>query len=267
MPQIQGAIKKILKDKDAGLKTGTQAMLSILEELQSKVIDELGRASLESFDYFRLKQMLPTIAAQIKNFKEKAELEAAGLLEKYWGMGQDLVDAQLGAAGIYTGFTLSTSSLDVLKDFTFHKIESLSTAAWDNIRSELSLGVMGQKTPQEVAGAIGKNLTDPSIFKNIATRAEVITETEMGRTFSQASQLRMEQAAQHVEGMEKMWVHAGHPKVPRPGHVAAHGQHVPVDQPFIVDGVPMMFPRDPGAPLKEVINCGCDHVPYHKDWE
>jgi hypothetical protein len=221
--------------------------------------------------------MLDSIESQIANFSAKARAEANGLLEESWGMGRNLVDIPLaqaglrpggayGPEGIYIGFRLSTSVLDTLKDFTFHKIEGLSEAAWDKIRGELTLGVMGGKTPQEVAAAIGKNLKDPSIFGTIARRAEVITKTEMGRVFSTAAELRMEEAADHVDGLEKQWRHVGHPKVPRSTHLAADGQHVPVDEPFDIGGIEMMYPRDPAAPIEETINCGCDHVPYHARW-
>jgi len=267
MATPKAEINKILAEKRAGIKTGTRAMLDILKDLQRQVIDELGRATLESFDYHRLKQMIPTIEFQIRNFQEKADLEAAGLLEKYWGLGQNLVDSGLGASGIQVGFALSTSALDAMKEFTVSKIKGLSSEAMTRIEAELHLGVLGQKTPQEVAQAIGMNLKDPSIFKNIATRAEVITETEMGRVFSQAAQNRMQEAAGQVEGLMKEWRHVGHPKVPRPAHLAADGQRVPVDQPFMVGGIPMMFPRDPKAPIDQIINCGCDHVPYHSRWD
>jgi len=238
------------------IRSGTQSMLDLLKELQKQVIDELGRASLGSWDAYHLKQMLKSIEEQIGTFTVKAKAEADGLLDKSWDKGIAMTDAPLSAANIYTGFHISTSSLDVLKTFTFHKLEGLSDAAMDKIKSELTLGILGGKTPQEVATAIGQNLKDPSIFTSIAARAEVITKTEMGRIFSEATQMRMDQASQYVDGLEKMWRHAGHPKVARPMHLAAHGQHVPVNEPFRVGGIEMMFPRDPGAPLEEVINCG-----------
>ena len=256
MPSINSEIRRILKEKDRAIKTGTRAMLDVLKELQKQTLDEIGRASITEWDAYHLKQMLNSIEHQIDNFSAKAKAEADGLLEESWGMGRNLVDIPLADAGIYTGFRLSTSALDTLKDFTFHKIEGLSEAAWDKIRGELTLGVMGGKTPQEVAKAIGKNLTDPSIFTSIAHRAEVITQTEMGRVFSTATELRMEQAADHVDGLEKMWRHVGHPKVPRLTHLAADGQHVPVNESFSIGGVEMMYPRDPGAPIEETINCG-----------
>jgi hypothetical protein len=253
---VNSGILRIIKDKDRAIKSGTESMLDLLKDLQKQTIDELGRASLDSWDAYHLKQMLYSIGYQIDNFTAKAKSEADGLLKDVWGKGQSLVDLPLAEKGIYMGFHLSTSVLDTLKDFAFHKLEDVSNAAWSKIRGELTLGVLGGKTPQEVATAIGRNLEDPSIFKSIAARAEVITQTEMGRVFSTAAEMRMEEAGQHVDGLEKEWLHSGHPKVPRPEHLAANGQHVPVDEPFIIGGVEMMFPRDPAAPIEETINCG-----------
>lgn len=264
--KVNSEIKKILKEKDRKIRTGTQAVRGILSEVQKQVINEIGQAALGSWDAYYLKQMLNSIEYQIDNFAKRAKGKAGEILNDMWGAGQALIDTPLAAGGIWTGFHLGTSVLDAMKDFAEHKISSLSDDAWYRIKSELSLGVLGGKTPQEVAKAIGKNLDDPSIFKSIAERAEVITKTEMGRVFSKATQLRMEEAVKHVDGLEKQWIHAGHPKNPRPSHLAAHGQHVAVDKPFDIGGKAMMFPRDPTAPLNETINCGCDHVPYHKDW-
>jgi hypothetical protein len=253
---VSSQISRILKDKDLGIRTGTRAMLSLLEELRDQTIGELGKAALTGWDSYHLKQMLSSIESQIANFQSKAKAEAGGLLDKSWNTGKTLVDAPLATVGVSTGFAMSGTLLETLKDFTFHKIEGLSASAWDKIRGELTLGVMGGKTPQDVAAAIGKNLKDPSIFGSIARRAEVITRTEMGRVFSTAAEARMEQAAEYVDGLEKEWRHVGHPAVPRPSHLAADGQHVPVNEPFNIGGILMMYPRDPAAPIEEVINCG-----------
>jgi hypothetical protein len=256
VPTVNATLKQIIKEKDAGIRTGTRSMLALLEELQGQVRTELGKAALGSWDAYHLRHYLDAIEGQVEVFRRTAQAEAGGLLDTAWNQGKALVDNPLATNGIYTGFYLSTSVLDTLKDYTFHRIDGLSAAAWDRVKGELTLGVLGGKTPQEVAKAIGENLNDPSVFKSIADRAEVITKTEMGRVFSEASQLRMEQAAESVEGLEKQWLHAGHPKVARLAHVAASGQHVPVNEPFKIGGINMMYPRDPGAPLEETFNCG-----------
>ncbi|MBC8018603.1 MAG: hypothetical protein H7X83_08810, partial [Verrucomicrobia bacterium] len=123
-----------------------------------------------------------------------------------------------------------------------------------------------QKTPQEIAGAIAGTLERPGVFKGIAERAEVITKTELGRTFSMAAQKSFESAADTLPGLQKMWLHAGHPKSPRISHLGLNGSIKEVNQPFLVGSVIMMHPRDPKAPISEIINCGCMHVPYMAEW-
>ena len=49
-----------------------------------------------------------------------------------------------------------------LKDFGENITQKLFGDAYLKIRGEISLGVLGGKTPAEVANAIGKNLKDKS---------------------------------------------------------------------------------------------------------
>ena len=256
MATVNAEIIRILKDKDRAIIDGQEAVRRLLENLQNQTLDRIGRGALTDWDAYHLRQMLDAIEGSMSDFESKAKSLERGLLNDSWRTGQALVDAPLAVSGIYTGFAISTSVLDTLKDFAFHKIEGLSASAWDKIRGELMMGVLGGKTPQEVAAAIGTNLDDPGIFGSIARRAEVITKTEMGRVFSAAAEQRMEDAADHVDGLQKMWRHVGHPRVPRETHLDADGQTVPVDEPFNIGGVEMMYPRDPAAPIDETINCG-----------
>jgi hypothetical protein len=269
MPKVTAAMQRILKEKDRAILTGTEAMRDILKDLQAQVRVELGKAAIGSWDAYSLRRALDSIETQVAQHEAAAKTEGGDLLDKSWKLGKDLVDGPLIAAGmgeIYTGFHLSTAAIDALKGYQNDYLERVFGDAWYRVKGEVTLGVLGSKTPQEVAAAIGEKLDGPGIFNNIAARAETITQTEMGRVFSEASQLRMEQAGEHVPGLEKQWRHVGHPRQPRPTHLAADGQHVPVNEPFRIGGTMMMFPRDPGAPIEETINCGCDHVPYHANW-
>jgi hypothetical protein len=54
----------------------------------------------------------------------------------------------------------------------------------------------------------------------------------------------------------KEWIAAADERT-REDHVAADGQVVSMDEPFIVGGVSMMFPGDPSAPAEQVCNCRC----------
>ncbi len=268
MPSVSAEIERIIKAKDALILSGFASMRDILKELRSQVQVELGASALSSWDAYSLKTTLNAIERRISDASGKAESEISGLTDRAWVMGAELVDAPISTSGIYVGFNISSSAIErlAMKEFAGHITQNLYGDAWARIKSELTLGVLGGKTPQDVAKAIGLTIPGPSIFASIEERAMVITKTEMGRTFSKATQSRMEEAASQVDGLEKQWLHKGHPRVARPYHLALNGLHIPVDEPFLVGNVAMMFPRDPKAPINEVINCGCDHVPYHSRW-
>jgi hypothetical protein len=212
--------------------------------------------------------MLDAIEYQTAHYGGIAQTTLSGLLDESWGMGAALVNAPLAVAGIYSGgYFLPTATLEALKGYSNDYLKNLFGDAWFRVKGEITLGVVGGKSPQEVAEAIGRTI-DKGRFKDIAGRAETITRHEMGTIYSTAAQLRMEQAAEYVPGLEKQWRHVGHPMKARPTHAAMHGHHVPVDNPFFIGdgGWPMMFPRQPGAPLSETMYCGCDSIPYHADW-
>ena len=86
------------------------------------------------------------------------------------------------------------------------------------------------------------------------------------RAIAAATQARQEQAAKALPGLKKQWRPSG--KIhSRPAHDAADGQVRAVDEPFLVNGVPLLYPRDPAAPAAETVNCGCASLPMMESWE
>jgi hypothetical protein len=67
-------------------------------------------------------------------------------------------------------------------------------------------------------------------------------------------------AALEVGGLEKFWIH-GNPNEPRDAHLDAALRYqdnpIGLEEPFVVNGVEMMYPGDPEAPAGEVCNCTC----------
>ena len=97
-------------------------------------------------------------------------------------------------------------------------------------------------------------------------RALTIVRTELGRAYSVAGQQRFDQAHEVLPGLQKQCRRSG--KIhSRASHDRADGQVRPVGKPFDVAWVQLRLPRDPLAPAKETINCGCTSLPFIPSWE
>lgn len=266
--EIEDAIKKVLKEKNKKIITAQEAMLAELNLLRKEVIVQIAEASTE-WQLHYLPGRLKAIEEAVNGWNLKSRGLLLSQTESLWKTGKELVDAPLAISG-ELGFSyqfLPRSVLNEYQEFAVSQMKKIGPAAMEKIETELRLGIMAEKSSIEVIKAVGKNLKDPSIFGTIAKRAETIVKHENGKIFSKASFERMKQANAVIPGgMQKQWRHAGHPQMPRMSHVFAGGQIVDVDKPFRIGGHSLMFPRDPGAALSEAINCGCDSVPYKKEW-
>lgn len=259
-----------------------EAMRQLLTEVQRQVLDELLLipAVEGGFPAYRLQQTLAAIKVHLAAFEAGAKRELAVAITESWQSGTALLGDMVVAGG--GSFSLSRNLLDTMdpwlqnmKEFAWGKVEGLAADAGAKIKAELSLGVLGQKTPLEVingiVGTLPKDLpkwknSDRTIFNSIEERAQVITQTEMGRAFSMAHQRSMADATDQLPGLQKMWLHAGHPRVARIYHLRLNGATKPVAENFLVGNISMMYPRDPKAPASEVIRCGCMHVAYMPEW-
>lgn len=266
--KVTTKIKEILAAQAKRQVEDASAVVNILEEIKKQIVADLAVIPSESYNAFHMRQSLASIERYLSGFeRDMTGIVGKGISDS-WESGINLLPSVAETAGITSQFGwISTHTLDALKEFAFGKISQVTSDASAKIKGELTLGVLGQKTPQQVASAIAGNLTGPSIFKSIADRAEVITGLEMGKTFSTATQKSMEQAMDVLPELQSMWLHAGHPGKPRQVHLLMHGQKRAVGKPFYqAQGVPVMFPRDPQAPIAEIIRCGCVHVPWHPEF-
>lgn len=276
MIRVTETLKKIIAQRNAELIDGPEATYKLLVNLNRQVRADLGEAALGSWTEYQLKQTRAAIERRLADYETAAKGQMSTGIKTMFDLGQASVYQPLNAGGIYTGFNIPASLLRTMEEFAFVKIESYTGAMWHGIRSELSLGALGGKTPQQVSDAIGRLLPDKplvaqggrTVFKDAAQRAEFITKTELGRTYSEAADRRMKDAAAYVEDLEKIWRH-GHPRQPRLTHLAADGVARPVDKPFPVrdkNGYQLMYPHDPKADFSEVAGCQCSHFVWAKRW-
>jgi hypothetical protein len=276
MPKVTDTLKRIIADQEARIITGQEAVVRTLEEVRRQVAAELLTTPMDSFSAYRLQQTLAAIDGHLATWASGARSILSSGLNDAWSAGAEQLPALSGAARKGLGqFGISTDVLDQLQAFSWGKINGVAGEAATKIKAELTLGMLGQKSSQEVALAIVGELPESlpmikgrNVFKSISERAEVITGTELGRAFSMASQKSLEAGSDSLPGLQKMWLHAGHPRVGREIHLLMHGQTREIDKPFYKapGGYGVQFPRDPNAPISEVIRCGCTHVPHHPDW-
>lgn len=133
-------------------------------------------------------------------------------------------------------------------DFTERRQNKLSAVpndVFERIRDEIQEGFNEGDSRDEIAKRIR------SQFNAITTgRSKVIAQTETSAAYGFGDHL-----AQKGAGVQwRMWLTSGKGNS-RPSHAAADGQKVRIDEPFIVGGVPLMYPGDENGPPEEVINC------------
>lgn len=145
----------------------------------------------------------------------------------------------------------STAFLDVRDNLLANVSDEIHAEVMASIQDGLEHG----ETRRELMSRIA------SKFDEISDgRAKTIANTETSAAFNYARDKAMREAGV----THKKWLHSMSPdiKEPRPTHLAANGQTVPIDEPFDVDGVKFMYPMDEslGAGPEDVINCFCVSV-------
>jgi uncharacterized protein with gpF-like domain len=128
---------------------------------------------------------------------------------------------------------------------------------YDLIAGQVAEGVnLGDGIP-ELSARIAETL-DTAGSERWPNRATMIARTEaIGALNSARLESFQEMAKDEGGDFEKVWVATVGDGRTRETHREADGQRVPLDQPFIVGGFPLMFPGDPSGPPQEVIGCRC----------
>ncbi len=132
-----------------------------------------------------------------------------------------------------------------------------------NVPDEIHRDIMNQIEEGLQHGESRKELMAriSSAFDMQSSRAETIANTETAAAFNYSRDKAMREAGV----THKRWLHSMSPliKEPRPTHLEADGQTVPIDDPFDVGGVQFMRPADDslGAGPEDIINCHCVAIP------
>lgn len=266
---------------DAAVKAGVKNHTRIQADTHAEIVRLLKEAQAQisitlanqPSDYQRwsLPDLQFEITRMLKEFGEAGAAVIGTAAGASWQAGKDLVDKPYEAANAANIIAvmphLDTQQLNAMRAFMTDRIKDIGVQGANKINSELGLVVIGAQSPGDAISRVKNILGDPS-----SKRAATIVRTELGRVFSVASNVRMQQAAAAGANIQKKWLRSGKLH-PRPGHNLMHGKTIPVHELFSVPrtkgGAPvmMMHPHDPSAPASETINCGCTCVPAASGFE
>jgi hypothetical protein len=232
-------------------------------------------ANAEGFDAVRGRQLEANLRDVMERFIERYSVRLFGPQEAAFAAGQALAAEPLVTAGVtFAVPQVNRRALEVARTFQASLISQETEAAVRRISTELRLAVLRGDALTETLPRVAGALTTAGPFATLATRAEAITRTELGRIQSIATQAGLEEAKTLVPELQKQWQHSGNVGPwRRQGHVDAHDQVRNVDAPFRVReeaGKPfetLMYPRDPAASPSQTVQCGCLSTPYLPEWK
>jgi hypothetical protein len=244
--------------------------LRLLVDMRRSVLRALGEAS--GFRLFNLSQVLAAIDRAIGENRTISERLASSATTRAYRLGTELVD---GAVAIGPGGLagISPELLAALLDVTNDQLRSVWSELGTSLKGTVRRAALGIADPFEAMKQVAKTIVNPKVYGSAMARAETIIRTEVNRTFSIATQKRMDQSDERLRGgLKKYWLDADDDRV-RDAHREAGKAYglggdpgpIPVGKPFIVDGEKLMFPRDPKGSAGNTINCRCVSVPYVGD--
>lgn len=262
------ALLAALKGRTRLINDTTAEVRALLTRAERDIVATLAAAPTD-YQAWRLPQLLAEIRRVLAATGTEAAAVAVAGQDAAWRGGGAMVDdtlAALTAAPTAVSVrallpAIDTTQLEAMRAFLSEKISGVPLEAINAINTELGLVTIGARSPFDAVKEVSAILKADTL-----RRATTIVHTELGRAYSTAGQIRMEQAAQLVPGLRKRWIWSGKLS-PRPEHLAINGQIQPADKPFLLEGgaVQMMYPHDPSAPARHTINCGCVSVPVLDD--
>lgn len=268
-PQDKNRDKAFQKERTAQLKKLTAAQRTALADVRSLLEDARGRIKAElaatpsDFQAWQLPNIQQSIDQTLGEIGDELGRRGSAHLSAAHGLGVDLVDAPLKAGGIRIAGVMpdvDLRQLMAMRTFLVDRMKDVTAEVATKVKRQIGLVMIGALNPADAATGIS------GMVDGDRGRAITIMRTEMGRAFSVATQERQAQASTVLPGLKKQWRRSGkiHSRI---SHDAADGQVVDVDKPFVVGGVDLMYPRDPKAPAKETVNCGCVQLPFMEHWD
>lgn len=261
------------KIRDGQVLEGVRRIIALLNEARRGIVTDVMETDWQRFYLPRLRTSIET---HLEHWRRLALKDLSGDQATNWDQGSEDVTKLFEKMEVRVALPeLPTSLLQTLQEKGARTLKNLANFAKDQIDRTIALSLITGESRETTIDRIGRHLEYGTLvgkpqgkFATIAARAKFIYEHEVATAYADAKYRRFVQSAQYAPGLKKVWLHQGHPRVPRPDHIAMHGQERGVDQDFVnpVSGAELAFPRDASADISETANCTCDFVAWRPEF-
>ena len=170
------------------------------------------------------------------------------------GLRQSLTEAGLSAeqiSGRLPGLIGDSRLIAAAKSESLIISTKINAFTRNHLRRSLVEGMRSGETVNALADRV------QTFMNNRRASALTVARNTVGQTLSRARR-----EGRIAGGMtHEIWIHSRGPGERREAHVAAEGRYrrepKPIGRPFIVNGVPLNYPRDTSGPPGEIVNCQC----------
>lgn len=234
-------------------KTAARKYSRFFIEQRDRVLDRLKKVDVSArADKMMTDAMLNSI------FPKDAENSAlvmrlAPLWSKTLKDGWDFLNAQVGV----TDNPFAVDDPRILQALEQRKIQGahINETTEADLKGLIKASLEAGESTVELGDRIAEYYATYCVGEN-SVRPMTAANTQTAGLVNQGQHM----AAMEVGGLEKFWIH-GNPAEPREAHVDAalryQANPIELDEPFVVNGIAMMYPGDPTAPAGEVCNCTC----------
>ena len=242
----------------------------IQTSLEQARLEIIGKLALVDKDWQRwqLEAVLRETETQMQAWDQRTRSTVQTALTDSAVKGETLALETLDAGGQpqpYLRPTLGFAHLTAQFAYSADLIKGVSQSTITKVNTELRRAAMALDSPLEVMRRLGP-VTGKGTFASAFHRAEAITRTEMGRSYSASNHATQLELKKLNPGLGKKWLAVVDMRT-RPAHIAANDQFRKLEEPYTVDGEHLLYPKDPNGSAANTINCRCVSMPWHPAWD
>ena len=235
----------------------------LLDDVNRELLADLAHTQPGSYSSAQLQMLKSQVDRLMAQFAQQASAIVEKFEEQTYQQTARSIDATVSAAATATVAVqpvLDRSALQVVQGYTADLITGLSRDAAGKINASIQRAYLGRADLTQLVKQIGAaryGSAFTGIFSQVGEHTVNVALNEIRRLQSIVSFARIRDLKQRHPNLGKGWRHIPVARVPRVAHILADGQVVAVEEPFIVGGEELMYPRDPKGSAANTINCSC----------